>query len=229
MVKTARFLGQFWWPNLAAIVCFAAIVVVGCYATGVPQGAHNLFGSYYSAFPLMELFILYFYGFALCTNNMNLALSFGAKRWDFFWGMQAVMVLYAASCWLIQALMSALPRLGGWTEMNRWGWALGEGLPVGIYPFLCVLVLILGCLSGLVMARSRAWGTALSIAVVLLMIVLCAVLFILTDIGLWEFLVNGEYRGLWTRLPYFLTGAAVLVFLAGEGVLWKTVKGYGVR
>ena len=110
-----------------------------------------------------------------------------------------------------------------------WGWALGEGLPVGIYPFLCVLVLILGCLSGLVMARSRVWGTALSVAAVLLMIVLCAALFILADIGLWEFLVNGEYRGLWAALPYFLTGAAVLVFLGGEVFLWKTVKGYGVR
>ena len=229
MRKSTRFLSQFAWVNLAAIVCFAVIVVVGCYVTGVPQGARNLFGSYYSAFPLMELFFLYFYGFALCTNNMNLALSFGAKRRDFFWGMQAVMVLYAASCWLIQVLMSALPRLGGWTETNRWGWALGEGLPVGIYPFLCVLVLIRGCLSGLVMARSRAWGTALSVAAVLLMVVLCAALFILTDIGLWEFLVNGEYSGLWESLPYILGAAALLIFLVGEVFIWRTVKGYGVR
>lgn len=229
MVKTARFLGQFWWPNLAAIVCFAVIVIVGCYATGVPQGAHNLFYSYYSEFPLMELFILYFCGFALCTNNLNLALSFGAGRRDFFWGLQAVMLLYAAACWLIQVLMSVLPQLGGWTELNRWGWVMGDGLPVGIYPFLCVLVLVLGGLSGLVMARSRAWGIALGIVAVLVMIVLCGFLFIFADLGLWEFLVNGEYGGLWGNLPYFFVGTALLIFLAGEVVIWRTVKGYVVR
>ena len=141
MVKSTRFLSQFIWANLAAIVCFAMIVVVGCYVTGVPQGANNLFRSYYSAFPLMELFILYFYGFALCTNNLNLALAFGAKRRDFFWGIQGVMLLYTAACWLIQVLISILPRLGGWTDLGRWGWVLGDSLPVGTYPFLCVLVL----------------------------------------------------------------------------------------
>ena len=229
MVKSTRFLGQFLWPNLAAIVCFAMIVVVGCYVTGVPQGAENLFRSYYSAFPLMELFILYFYGFALCTNNLNLALAFGAKRRDFFWGMQVVMVLYAAACWLIHVLISILPRLGGWTDLGRWGWVLGDGLPVGTYPFLCVLVLVLGGLSGLVMARSRVGGTVLSVVAVLLMIALCAFLFILADIGLWEFLVNGEYGGLWGNLPYILGAAALLIFLVGEAVIWRTVKGYVVR
>lgn len=229
MVKSTRFLGQFLWPNLAAIVCFAMIVVVGCYVTGVPQGAENLFRSYYSAFPLMELFILYFYGFALCTNNLNLALAFGAKRRDFFWGIQGVMLLYTAACWLIQVLISILPRLGGWTDLGRWGWVLGDGLPVGTYPFLCVLVLVLGGLSGLVMARSRVGGTVLSVVAVLLMIALCAFLFILADIGLWEFLVNGEYGGLWGNLPYILGAAALLIFLVGEAVIWRTVKGYVVR
>lgn len=229
MMKSARFLSQFVWVNLFAIICFALIVIVGCYVTGVPQGADNLFRSYYSAFPLMELFILYFYGFALCTNNLNLALSFGAKRRDFFWGIQGIILLYAAACWLIQVLMSLLTKQGGWTELNRWSWVLGDSLPMGTYPFLCVLVLVLGGLSGLVMARSRAWGTALSVAAVLLMIALCAVLFIMADIGLWEFLVNGEYGGLWGKLPYLLAGAALLMFLVGEAVIWRTVKGYVVR
>ena len=229
MVKSTRFLSQFVWPNLAAVLAFAVIVVAGCYITGVPQGTHNLFRSYYSAFPIMELFILYFYGFALCTNNLNLALSFGARRRDFFWGMQGTMLLYAGACWLLQALMSVLPQQGGWTELSRWGWVLGEDLPVGMYPFLCVLVLVLGGLSGLVMARSKVWGTVLSVAAVLLMIALCALLFIVADIGLWEFLVNGEYGGLWGNLPYLLGGAALLICLVGEAVIWRTVKGYVVR
>lgn len=229
MVKSTRFLSQFVWVNLAAIVCFAVIVIVGCYVTGVPQGTHNLFYSYYSAFPLMELFILYFYGFALCTNNMNLALSFGAGRRDFFWGLQAVMLLYAAACWLLQVLMTILPRQGGWTEPNRWGWVMGDGLPVGAYPFLCVLVLVLGGLSGLVMARSKVLGTVLSVVAVLLMIVLCGFLFVMADLGLWKFLVNGEYSGLWKSLPYILGAAALLIFLVGEAVIWRTVKGYVVR
>ena len=55
MLKSFRFLFQFAWINLACLLGFAVLVVVGCYATGVPGGASNLFATYYGAFPLVTL------------------------------------------------------------------------------------------------------------------------------------------------------------------------------
>ena len=120
MLKSFRFLFQFAWINLACLLGFAVLVVVGCYATGVPGGASNLFATYYGAFPLVTLFVLFLFAFSLCTSNLNLGLSFGARRRDFFWAVQGVLVVYTGFCWAAQVLLAALPQLGGWIEEGRW-------------------------------------------------------------------------------------------------------------
>ena len=48
MFKSFRFLFQFAWVNLGAVLAFAAVVTVGSFATGVPNGAENLFETYFS-------------------------------------------------------------------------------------------------------------------------------------------------------------------------------------
>ena len=115
MGKSFRFLFRFVWINLSAILGFAAIIILGCYATGVPGNAHNgsLFETYYAMYPIMMLFMLYIYAFALCTSNLNLGLSFGARRRDFFWAVQGVMVCAAAICWALQLFVSAFPAIAG--------------------------------------------------------------------------------------------------------------------
>ena len=82
MVKSFRFLLSYSWVNLGAIFGFAAIVIAGCYVTGVPDdpNAGNLFETYYAMFPTMILLCLFLYAFAMCTNNLNLGLSMGARR-----------------------------------------------------------------------------------------------------------------------------------------------------
>ena len=77
MLKSFRFLFQFAWINLACLLGFAVLVVVGCYATGVPGGASNLFATYYGAFPLVTLFVLFLFAFSLCTSNLNLGCPLG--------------------------------------------------------------------------------------------------------------------------------------------------------
>ena len=228
MVKSTRFLWQFVWINLAAIFAFAAIVVVGCYITGVPRGAENLFKSYFQAFPLMILFILYMYGFALCTNSLNLALSFGAKRRDFFWGIQGTILLYTAVCWLLQLFMSSLPALGSWIQQSR-PWVMGGNGGLVLFPLLCVTALVLGCLSGMAMARSRALGVILIIVAVLALLAGTIVLLIMADLAMWSFLLGGEWSFVWGSLPYIILGLALLALIVGEAVIWRTVKGYVVR
>ena len=55
MGKSVRFLLQFTWVNLGAIFGFAAIIIAGCYATGIPHDLNtsNLFETYYSMFVTM--------------------------------------------------------------------------------------------------------------------------------------------------------------------------------
>ena len=229
MVKSIRFLRQFIWINLSAIFAFAVIVILGCYATGVTRGADNLFKSYFQAFPLMMLFILYIYGFALCTSSLNLALSFGARRRDFFWGIQGSILLYTVVCWLLQMFMSSLAALVNWSQLDR-PWVMGRGsVWTGIFPLLCLTALVLGCLSGVAMARSRVAGVILIVAAVLALLAGSVVLFIMSDLQMWFFLLEGEWSGMWGSLPYVLLGLALLVLLLGEVVIWRTVKGYVVR
>lgn len=228
MVKSFRFLLQFAWINLAAVLGFAAIVIVGCYATGVPRGTNNLFGVYFRAFPLMSLYMIYMFGLALCTSNLNLGLSFGAKRRDFFWAMQGVVVSYAGVFWLLQVFMSALPRLGSWNDYNGL-WIVGGIAWQGVFPLLCLAVILLGCLSGLAMVRSKVAGIVLIVAAVLFLLVGTIILSVLADLKLWNFLSTGEWSGLWNCLPFALLGAAVLIVLVSEAIIWRTVGRFMVR
>jgi len=56
MVKSFRFLLGYSWVNLGAVFGFAAIVIAGCYVTGVPDdpNAGNIFETYYAMFPAVE-------------------------------------------------------------------------------------------------------------------------------------------------------------------------------
>lgn len=229
MVKSFRFLWQFIWVNLAAILGFAAIVIVGCYLTGVTRGAENLFKSYFQAFPLMMLFMVYIYGFALCTSNLNLALSFGAGRRDFFWAVQGTILLYAAVCWLLQIFMSSLPVLGNWSQQGRL-WIMGSGSAwTGIFPLLCLTALVLGCLSGLAMARSRVMGVILIVVAAVVLLIGTIILFVVTDLAMWVFLLGGEWSMIWGSLPYILLGGALVILVVGEVAIWRAVNRYVVR
>ena len=55
-MKSFRFLLSYSWVNLGAVFGFAAIVIVGCYITGVPGNPNvgNLFETYYAMFPAVE-------------------------------------------------------------------------------------------------------------------------------------------------------------------------------
>ena len=157
MGRSFRFLLNFAWTNLGAIFGFAAIVIAGCYVTGVPNNAENgnLFENYYAMFPTMILLCLFLYAFALCTNNLNLGLSMGARRNDFFWALQGIMVFYAVICWALQLFMSAFPALANWEVRDRWMLLNLFGGRVWLFPLVCMVLMVLGCLSGLVMVKSK--------------------------------------------------------------------------
>lgn len=220
MVKSFKFLFQFVWVNLAAMFGFAAIVTVGAFATGVPDGANNLFRNYFGGFPFCVLIMLYLFAFALCTSNLNMGLSFGAKRRDFFWAIQAVLLVYTLASWGLQAFMSSIPIRFGWANVDSWTvlMNLGNVSPL-YYPLVLMSLMSLGCLVGLVFIRSKIWGVVLMVASMLVFIAALVLLLLASD----------KTIHLWGDLPGVLTLIMVVILAVSEIFIWRTVNRSVVR
>lgn len=223
MVKSFRFLLQFAWINLGALLVFALVVTVGSLLTGVPGGADNLFSTYFSAFPLMVLMILYVYAFALCTSNLNLALSFGATRRGFFGALQGILLLYTFVSWLLQGVLAAIPTLLNWEKLERFSVLLMLGFDSWFFPLLCLVILCLGCLAGIIFTKSKAAGVVT--------VTLSGVLGIGGMVAL--FITSSAVRDLgvswFGTLPLWLTAAGVAIVGVSEGFLWHTIRNFMVK
>lgn len=223
MVKSFRFLLQFAWINLGALLVFALIVTVGSLLTGVPGGADNLFSTYFSAFPLMALMILYIYAFALCTSNLNLALSFGATRRGFFGALQGILLLYIFVSWLLQGVLAAIPTLLNWAYPERFPILRMCGFTSWFFPLLSLVILCLGCLAGIIFTKSKAAGVVTVTLSGVLGIGGMVALFI-TSSAVRDF--GGDLFG---SLPLWLTAAGVAIVGVSEGFLWHTIRNFMVK
>ena len=231
MGRSFRFLLNFAWTNLGAIFGFAAIVIAGCYVTGVPNNAENgnLFENYYAMFPTMILLCLFLYAFALCTNNLNLGLSMGARRNDFFWALQGIMVFYAVICWALQLFMSAFPALANWEVRDRWMLLNLFGGRVWLFPLVCMVLMVLGCLSGLVMVKSKIAGATLVTISIFVMIFVTVFMILSADTGIMDYLMEPAWGWLWTTLPRIMIAVLSIGAVGGEFLIWKVVQRYVVR
>ena len=231
MGRSFRFLLNFAWTNLGAIFGFAAIVIAGCYVTGVPNNAENgnLFENYYAMFPTMILLCLFLYAFALCTNNLNLGLSMGARPNDFFWALQGIMVFYAVICWALQLFMSAFPALANWEVRDRWMLLNLFGGRVWVFPLVCIVLMVLGCLSGLVLVKSKILGTILVTISIFVMIFVTVFMILSADTGIMDYLMETEWGWLWTTLPRIMIAVLSIGAVGGEFLIWKVVQRYVVR
>ena len=231
MGKSLRFLLNYSLVNLGAVFGFAAIVIVGCYATGVPHNPRvgNLFETYYAMFPTMILLCLFLYAFSMCTNNLNLGLSMGARRVDFFWAIQANMACYAVICWGLQLFMSAFPALANWEIRDKWALLdLFDGR-VWAFPLVCMVLMVLGCLSGLVMVKSKILGTILVTISIFVMIFVTVFMILSADTGIMNYLMETEWGWLWTTLPRIMIAVLSAGAVGGEFLIWKVVQRYVVR
>lgn len=231
MGKSVRFLLQFTWVNLGAIFGFAAIIIAGCYATGIPHDldTSNLFETYYSMFPTMILLCLFLYAFSLCTNNLNLGLSMGARRRDFFWAIQGNMAFYAVICWGLQLFMSAFPALANWEVRERWELLNLFGGRVWVFPLVCMALMVLGCLSGLVMVKSKIAGTILVTVSIFVMIFATVFMMLSADTGVMDYLLDTEWGWPWTTLPKAMLAVLAAGAVGGELLIWCVIQRYVVR
>ena len=220
MVKSFKFLFQFAWVNLAAVLGFAAAVTLGAYTTGVPNGAENIFRTYFGSFPFTALIMVFIFAFALCTSNLNTALSFGGRRQDYFWALQAIILVYTGVCWALQIVMSAIPVVFHWEEVDYWTVLMSLGTSSSwLYPLVLLSIMSLGCMCGLAFARSKVLGVILfSVAMVAFMAALVLLL-----------LGSGHTIGLWGCLPMILVLVTLAVFAVNEIFIWRTIHRYVVR
>lgn len=231
MGRSFRFLLNFAWANLGAIFGFAAIVIAGCYVTGVPSNAENgnLFETYYAMFPTMILLCLFLYAFALCTNNLNLGLSMGARRNDFFWALQGIMAFYAVLCWVLQMFMSAFPALASWEVRERWALLDLFGGKAWFFPLVCLVLMILGCLSGMVMVKNKIIGTILVTLSVFVMVGVTIFMLLSTDTNIMDALLKTQWAWLWITLPKVMIGVLAVGAVGGELLIWRVIQRYIVR
>ena len=231
MIKSFRFLIRFAWANLASLLGFAAIVIVGCYVTGVPEGREmgNLFETYYCMFPTMILLCLFLFSFAMCTSSLNLGLSMGARRRDFFWAIQANMAFYAAICWVLQLFMSAFPAMANWEVRKRWALLdLFDGR-AWMFPLVCMVLMVLGCLSGMVVVKNKALGGILVTLSVFVMIGVTVFMILSADTGIMDYLLDTEWGWLWTTLPKAMLAVLAAGAVGGELLIWRVIQRYVVR
>ena len=164
MRRTARFLLYTLRPYLLIlpISVTGAILLLPRIAGGTDGPVAALC----NALPRFGLLFLLMQGVNLAISALPLALSLGGRRRDLLLGVQLCALLGAGAAvlpWLLP--LPALETI----PSSLWPRGL---LPLVLYSGLALLAVLLGCLSGLLMRRSRLSGGLLYSAVLLLLILL---------------------------------------------------------
>lgn len=164
MRRTARFLLYTLRPCLLIlpISVTSAILLLPRIAGGTDGPVTALC----NALPSFGLLFLLMQGVNLAISALPLALSLGGRRRDLLLGVQLCALLGAGAAvlpWLLP--LPALETI----PSSLWPRGL---LPLVLYSGLALLAVLLGCLSGLLMRRSRLSGGLLYSAGLLLLILL---------------------------------------------------------
>jgi hypothetical protein len=139
------------------------------------------------------------------------------------------MAFYAVVCWGLQLFMSAFPTLAGWEIRDKWALLdLFDGR-VWVFPLVCIVLMVLGCLSGLVMVKSKIAGTILVTISIFVMIFATVFMILSADTGVMSYLMETEWGWLWTTLPRIMIAVLSAGAVGGEFLIWKVVQRYVVR
>lgn len=210
MRRTARFLLYTLRPCLLILPISVTSAVL--LLPRIAGGTDGPVAALCNALPSFGLLFLLMQGVNRAISALPLALSLGGRRRDLLLGVQLCALLGAGAAvlpWLLplpapEAILNSL-------------WPCGL-LPLVLYLGLAILAVLLGCLSGLLMRRSRLSGGLLYSAGLLLLILLWpACRLILAS------------PAVWGALPLFLllslpVSAALLEFLLFRALARLSVR-----
>jgi len=208
--------------NLLSIPGVAAVLLLGALLTG-PQitGFNSTFQTYYGMFPMAAIIMVFMYGFNLSTTYLDLSISLGGRRVDFFRAAQVLMLVYVLLCVLLQEVMVLLPPILGWSLASGWGMLASVRQQLGwVYPLLCFCAQLLGSIVVFLYQKSRLWAVVVMVAVMLLGS--AGVAFLMLAVA------HGSTDS-WGDLIPILVLVAVVITLVCEWFLWRWVKDYTVR
>lgn len=213
MKRSFRFLMLTALPNLAIVAGTAAVISLGTVLFGSGMDDNNVFQTYFGMFPMMQLMIFFLLSFNLSTINLNIALSFGARREDYFLALQGVFGVYTLGGWAIQKGMAFLPGLLKMEDSDHWYTMLSLGeQPFWVYPLVLLTVIVLGCLCGLLSARSKVWRVAVFLMAMVIGVAAVVMVLVWTN------------HGGWGDLPAILAVGMVLVFVLSEYFLRRVIR-----
>lgn len=202
--------------NLLILLCFGAGLTLFVHASGGDHTSDSMFVRYFTMFPMMQLMVLFILSFSMCTSNLQISLSFGARRTDYFWALQGILLLYTLGAWAFAAVLCRAPRLLGWPDPAGWELAmLSTALPWWAFPLCCLVMLTMGALCGVKYVRSRLVG--ILIFVVFFVVGVGAVVgFLLTA----DRMLSGE----WGDLPLLLAAGLSLTFFICDALIYRQVR-----
>lgn len=186
MGKALRYILQVYvLTTVASMAAIAAIAMVGACLFRV-----EMFAMYYAMLPVFAIIFLVIYGFTLTTQYQRTALTFGCRRADYFWAAQAAFLLCASAVAAVMALAGWLPSLlpGGYYIGEDAAFLRPDGVPVwfalpplGALGLMLLLIQPMGAAMGGLYSRSKGWGSACLIVVMLVMTALSAVSLFVMD------------------------------------------------
>ena len=100
---------------------------------------------------------------------------------------------------------------------------------VWVFPLVCMVLMVLGCLSGLVVAKNKILGGILVTVSIFVMIFVSVFMILSADTGVMNYLVETEWGWLWTTLPRIMIAVLSAGAVGGEFLIWKVVQRYVVR
>lgn len=208
MTRSFRFLLYDTRWRLLTLVWECLFLAVFYAVTG--GGEYSRYGESIAALMMTTLMFL---ASALGNCAVPNALSLGGRRIDIFWGIQGCALVYALCATLLTLAVNAITGVLGWPVLDL-------NLAVALfYPFACFALSILGTLAGILAPRRRWLSVLLFVGLVLLSILLCFSLL----------LYSGGRLQLWGSLPWLIPLILGLLWLAGEGFIYREIQRLCVR
>ena len=216
MKKCLRFQLYSAMTNLAVLSLITVALMALCQMFGTESGLGGLLANYLTAYPILCAIVLMVSAASAVSNDLNTALSMGATRRSFFGAYQLTMLVYVAVAWVLQFAVDTFSQtLGARTFYELTGTPPSRNFTVSL---VLLVTLLSSALLGRASTNTSKWKAVLGG-------LLMGVLFLFLIVGV--FVAPGSKN--WGSLPWILPAVSVVLIMAEDFLLWRTIKKAVVR
>ena len=101
--------------------------------------------------------------------------------------------------------------------------------PFAAVNFIMPVLMILGCLSGLVMVKNKILGSILVTVSIFVMVAVTVFMILSVETKVLVYLLDSKWAWLWTTLPKVMIVVLVAGAAGGEFLIWRVIQRYVVR